>query len=97
MATETTNGSDDPPVPGPSGPDDPTAPTGGASGEQGSGGSGGMMRSSAIMAVGTLVSRVTGFVKAIVIAAALILELVGPLAVQFALRRAGEAHEDETA
>ena len=32
----------------------------------------------------------------IVIAAALILELVGPLAVQFALRRAGEAHEDET-
>ena len=33
----------------------------------------------------------------IVIAAALILELVGPLAVQFALRRAGEAHEDETA
>ncbi|MBX9387955.1 murein biosynthesis integral membrane protein MurJ [Streptomonospora halotolerans] len=77
VATETTNGSDDPPVPGPSGPDDPTAPTGGASGEQGSGGSGGMMRSSAIMAVGTLVSRVTGFVKAIVIAAALGTQLLG--------------------
>jgi len=31
----------------------------------------------------------------IVMAAALILELLGPLAVQFALRRAGEAHEKE--
>ena len=30
----------------------------------------------------------------IVLAAALILELIGPLAVQFALRRAGEARED---
>ena len=33
----------------------------------------------------------------IVMAAALVLELLGPLAVQFALRRAGEAHEDEAA
>ena len=31
----------------------------------------------------------------IVLAAALILELIGPLAVQFALRRAGEAQEEE--
>jgi hypothetical protein len=31
---------------------------------------------------------------AIVLGAALILELAGPLAVQFALRHAGEAHEE---
>ncbi|GAB3446597.1 hypothetical protein GCM10027570_18140 [Streptomonospora sediminis] len=41
------------------------------------GGSGGMMRSSAIMAAGTMVSRVTGFVKAVVIAAALGTQLLG--------------------
>jgi hypothetical protein len=32
---------------------------------------------------------------AIVLSAVLILELVGPIAVQFALRRAGEAAEDK--
>ncbi|MDA8372586.1 MAG: murein biosynthesis integral membrane protein MurJ [Nocardiopsaceae bacterium] len=44
-----------------------------ASGE----GTGTMMRSSVVMAVGTMVSRLTGFVKAIVIAAALGTQLLG--------------------
>ncbi len=62
MATDTANGSDD------------TSATGGS---PESTSSGGMMRSSAVMAVGTLVSRVTGFVKAIVLAAALGTQLLG--------------------
>ncbi|WP_067970460.1 murein biosynthesis integral membrane protein MurJ [Nocardiopsis trehalosi] len=62
VATDTANGSDD------------TSATGGS---PESTSSGGMMRSSAVMAVGTLVSRVTGFVKAIVLAAALGTQLLG--------------------
>ncbi|NYE50664.1 putative peptidoglycan lipid II flippase [Spinactinospora alkalitolerans] len=67
MATETTNGSKD-----------PDAPSEGA-GAANSGGrsSGGMMRSSAVMAAGTMVSRVTGFVRTIVLAAALGTQLLG--------------------
>ncbi|MDT0301982.1 murein biosynthesis integral membrane protein MurJ [Streptomonospora wellingtoniae] len=92
MATETTNGSDDPSSSNggaaaeaarsgadpaaaaeeaaPAAAQEPEKPTEG-------GGSGGMMRSSAIMASGTMVSRVTGFVKSLVIAAALGTQLLG--------------------
>ncbi|WP_393916537.1 murein biosynthesis integral membrane protein MurJ [Halostreptopolyspora alba] len=81
MATETTNGTDD------------TSHSAGAAGsgdsdtpgdhetpvdsEGGSGSSGGMMRSSLVMAAGTMVSRVTGFIKVIVLAAALGTQLLG--------------------
>ncbi|QBI56729.1 murein biosynthesis integral membrane protein MurJ [Streptomonospora litoralis] len=93
MATETTNGSDEPPAAGRD-PADAAARDGGYAAAQPAedsadaeaqesaqpeedGGSGGMMRSSAIMAAGTMVSRVTGFVKAVVIAAALGTQLLG--------------------
>ena len=44
---------------------------------------------------GSLYPAFTAKLSVIVLAAALILELVGPLAVQFALRRAGETREEE--
>lgn len=77
MATETMNGdstperdrssrTSDPPAEGPPA---ATANTGDSSA--------GMMRSSVIMAVGTLVSRVTGFVKFVVLAAAVGTQLLG--------------------
>ncbi|GAA1107484.1 murein biosynthesis integral membrane protein MurJ [Nocardiopsis composta] len=62
MATDTVDGSDD------SAKSDPGS--GGGSG-------GGAMRSSAIMAVGTMASRITGFVRTIVLAAALGTQLLG--------------------
>ncbi|SKA13903.1 putative peptidoglycan lipid II flippase [Marinactinospora thermotolerans DSM 45154] len=76
MATGTTNGSTEP------GPDPLPSPQAGPSPEGGpepapSSRSGRMMRSSAVMAVGTLVSRVTGFVRTIVLAAALGTHLLG--------------------
>jgi hypothetical protein len=46
---------------------------------------------------GTLYPGFSAKLSSIVLAAALILELVGPVAVQFALRRAGEAQEAEGA
>ncbi|CAM4238058.1 hypothetical protein GCM10009799_03560 [Nocardiopsis rhodophaea] len=55
MATDTANGSDE-----------TSSATGGESGS-----SGGAMRSSMVMAIGTMVSRVTGFLRTIVLAAAL--------------------------
>ncbi|MFC3997884.1 murein biosynthesis integral membrane protein MurJ [Nocardiopsis sediminis] len=62
VATDTANGSDD------------TTTSGASSGSRSSGG---MMRSSVVMAIGTMVSRVTGFVKVIVLAAALGTQLLG--------------------
>ncbi|WP_329603074.1 murein biosynthesis integral membrane protein MurJ, partial [Actinomadura soli] len=55
-------------VPGSAGPPDTGAPSGG---EGGKGASGGILRSGAIMAVGTLASRITGFLRTAVIVAAL--------------------------
>jgi hypothetical protein len=43
---------------------------------------------------GSLYPGFNAKLSVIVLAAALILELVGPLAVQFALKRAGEAQEE---
>ena len=48
-----------------------------AQGGQGGTGAGGMMRSSAIMAVGTMASRLTGFARTIVLAAAIGTHLLG--------------------
>ncbi|RCV55450.1 murein biosynthesis integral membrane protein MurJ [Marinitenerispora sediminis] len=73
VATETTDGSDQ--GAGPGSPPRPDAePRAAATGRRSGGG---MMRSSAVMAVGTLVSRVTGFVRTIVLAAALGTQLLG--------------------
>jgi putative peptidoglycan lipid II flippase len=50
---------------------------GGSGGGSGSGSDGGMMRSSAIMAVGTMASRITGFARTIVLGAAIGTHLLG--------------------
>lgn len=72
-------------VPGPV-TDTAPAPGGGSGGDSGGGsdqggdtgsGGGGMMRSSAIMAVGTLASRITGFARTIVLGAAIGTHLLG--------------------
>ena len=89
VATDTAEGRDDAgrPPGGPGGPDGAgpgagVAPgsgdgSGSGSGDASSGSSGGAMRSSAIMAAGTMVSRVTGFGRTIVLAAALGTQLLG--------------------
>ncbi|MFC9088847.1 murein biosynthesis integral membrane protein MurJ [Nocardiopsis dassonvillei] len=68
------------------GPVTDTAPGSGSGGDSGGGsdqggdtgsGGGGMMRSSAIMAVGTLASRITGFARTIVLGAAIGTHLLG--------------------
>ncbi len=80
MATDTTNGSDDhsrsPGTAGSGGADAP-GENDAATDSGGSGASGGMMRSSMVMAAGTMVSRLTGFIKVIVLAAALGTHLLG--------------------
>ncbi|KIH98755.1 virulence factor MviN [Streptomonospora alba] len=89
MATETASGSDDPAASGrgQGGAAEGAEPAAAAAADSAAAqepggpaedsGSGGMMRSSAVMAAGTMVSRVTGFVKALVIAAALGTRLLG--------------------
>ncbi|GAA3733037.1 murein biosynthesis integral membrane protein MurJ [Salinactinospora qingdaonensis] len=72
MATETTNGSaDNSDSAGASAASEPTvtAPENKSTG--------GMMRSSAVMAMGTMVSRVTGFIRTVALAAALGTQLLG--------------------
>ncbi|WP_026124531.1 murein biosynthesis integral membrane protein MurJ [Nocardiopsis baichengensis] len=64
MATDTAEGRDESGTPG-------------EGAESGSGSTGGAMRSSAVMAVGTMASRITGFVRTIVLAAALGTQLLG--------------------
>ncbi len=64
VATDTAEGRDESGTPG-------------EGAESGSGSTGGAMRSSAVMAVGTMASRITGFVRTIVLAAALGTQLLG--------------------
>ncbi|WP_283995049.1 murein biosynthesis integral membrane protein MurJ [Streptomyces sp. 549] len=54
-----------------------TAPEAAPPGKSGGGGGGGILKSSAIMAAGTLVSRLTGFLRTLVITAALGAALLG--------------------
>ncbi|PSK95506.1 putative peptidoglycan lipid II flippase [Murinocardiopsis flavida] len=80
MPTDTANGGDDR---GSSRPSTETRADGGTGGsdpngaDAATGSGGGAMRSSMVMAAGTLVSRLTGFVKAIALAAALGTQLLG--------------------
>ncbi|WP_408638984.1 murein biosynthesis integral membrane protein MurJ [Nocardiopsis suaedae] len=78
VATDTAEGRDDAgrSPEGPDGPDD-TGASGGSGGSASSGSPGGAMRSSAVMAVGTMASRITGFGRTIVLAAALGTQLLG--------------------
>ncbi|MFC7327959.1 murein biosynthesis integral membrane protein MurJ [Marinactinospora rubrisoli] len=73
VATDTTDGSDQ--GAGPASPPRPSGEPAPAATSRRS--AGGMLRSSAVMAVGTMVSRVTGFVRTIVLAAALGTQLLG--------------------